>query len=334
MPAEDDLLLPQAEPVAGGDADLLGDEVDAGEHLGDRVLDLDPAVDLDEVEAPLRVEQELERPGALVAGGHHAADGEVAQPLASGVVHRRRRPLLDDLLVAALHRAVALPEVHAVAVAVDDDLHLDVPRLLDPLLEVDRVVAEGGLRLRPRERQRLLHLARRAHEPHPASAAARRRLEQHRVAGLGGLVQRVVQVGDDPGAARHGGQAVGRQHASHRVLRREALEDLRARPDEGEVVRDARLRERRVLGQEAVAGVHGVAAGDHRRADDGRLVQVALARLGRADADRLVGHADRQRVAVGLAVGDDGRQAEVAAGAEHAHGDLAAVGDEDLRDHG
>jgi hypothetical protein len=38
----------------------------------------------------------------------------------------RRRRDLDDLLVAALHRAVALVQVHDVAVLVAEDLHLDV----------------------------------------------------------------------------------------------------------------------------------------------------------------------------------------------------------------
>ena len=49
--------------------------------------------------------------------------------------------------MAALDRAVALAHVDAVAVAVDRDLDLDVAVLVEPLLEVERVVAEGGLRL-------------------------------------------------------------------------------------------------------------------------------------------------------------------------------------------
>ena len=97
-----------------------------------------------------------------------------------------------------------------------------------------------------------------------------------------------------PAAARHRRQAVGRQHAPHRVLRREALEDLGARPDEGQLMRRARLREGRVLAQEPVPGVDRIAAGDHGRADDRRLVEIALARLGRTDADRLIGEADGQ----------------------------------------
>jgi hypothetical protein len=40
----------------------------------------------------------------------------------------------EHLLVAALHGAVALKEVHGAAVAVRKDLHLDVPRPLDVAL--------------------------------------------------------------------------------------------------------------------------------------------------------------------------------------------------------
>ena len=46
------------------------------------------------------------------------------------------------LLVAALHRAVALAEENALPCAVGEDLDLDVARVLEELLHVDRRVAE------------------------------------------------------------------------------------------------------------------------------------------------------------------------------------------------
>ena len=58
-----------------------------------------------------------------------------------------RGRFLPDLLVAALQRAVALAEMDGVALAVAEHLDLDVARLVEVLLEVDRVVAEGGARL-------------------------------------------------------------------------------------------------------------------------------------------------------------------------------------------
>ena len=110
------------------------------------MLDLDPAVDLDEVEVARRVDEELERPDVLVAGRDDGPDGALGRgrrgpPSDRAGVGR----LLEDLLVAALDRAVALAEVDAVAVAVDRDLDLDVAVLVEPLLEVERVVAERGL---------------------------------------------------------------------------------------------------------------------------------------------------------------------------------------------
>ena len=91
--------------------------------------------------------------------------------------------------MAPLDRAVALAEVDAVAVAVDRDLDLDVAVLVEPLLEVQRVVAEGGLGLRAADRERLLELARRADHAHALAAAAGRRLDEHRVADALGLAR-------------------------------------------------------------------------------------------------------------------------------------------------
>ena len=67
------------EPLAGGDADLLLDEVDAGHQLGDGVLDLNPRVDLNEIEVVLRVDEELAGAGVDVAGRAGEADGGLAE---------------------------------------------------------------------------------------------------------------------------------------------------------------------------------------------------------------------------------------------------------------
>jgi hypothetical protein len=48
---------------------------------------------------------------------------------------------------------------------------------------------------------------------------------------------------------------------------------------------------------------------------------------GRADADCFVGEAHRQRVAVGLRVGDYSLYTKLMAGADDAHGDFAPVSD-------
>src|SRR6185295_3555943 len=51
--------------VLGGDPHLLSDDVHARKELGDRVLDLQAAVDLDEVRLALEAEKKLERARTL-----------------------------------------------------------------------------------------------------------------------------------------------------------------------------------------------------------------------------------------------------------------------------
>ena len=93
---------------------------------------------------------------------------------------RRRRRLLEHLLVAPLERAVALAEVDAVAVGVEQDLDLDVARTLEEALEDQSLVAEGRLRLASRRRQLGREIGRIADGPHPLAAAAGRRLDEDR----------------------------------------------------------------------------------------------------------------------------------------------------------
>ena len=78
-----------------------------------------------------------------------AADLErrLAELRARRLIEIGRGRALDHLLVAALDRAVALEEMDQVAVRVAEDLHFDVARAAHQLLEVDLVLAEGGLRL-------------------------------------------------------------------------------------------------------------------------------------------------------------------------------------------
>ena len=68
---------------------------------------------------------------------------------------------LEQLLVAALDRALALAEVDDGAVMVAEDLELDVARVLDVLLDVDVADAERRFGLALRGLERLAQLLRR-----------------------------------------------------------------------------------------------------------------------------------------------------------------------------
>src|ERR1051325_9722805 len=132
--------------MAVGDPDLLAHQIEAGDRLGHRMLDLEARVHLDEVELA-GLPEELDRAGAAIAHLRHRPGDDPAHPVALlGRDHRRGR-FLEDLLMAALKRAVALAEMDRIALAVAEDLELDVARIAEILLDIDGVVAERALRL-------------------------------------------------------------------------------------------------------------------------------------------------------------------------------------------
>jgi hypothetical protein len=105
------------------DQDLRAHEVHARHHLGHGVLDLDARVDLDEVELVRSTSTRNSTVAALTSLAlRDERDRRLAEGLAEQRVELRRGRDLDDLLVAPLHGAVALPEVDDLAVRVADDL--------------------------------------------------------------------------------------------------------------------------------------------------------------------------------------------------------------------
>src|SRR6185503_11440649 len=92
------------------------------------------------------------------------------------------RRLLEHLLVAALDRAVALAEVNAVPVPIEEDLDLDVTRALDEPLQDQPLVAERALRLAAGSRELLAERGWGADRPHALAAAAGGRLDEDRKA--------------------------------------------------------------------------------------------------------------------------------------------------------
>jgi hypothetical protein len=194
--AGDDVGLGQLQAPAGGDQDLLADEVHAGEQLGDRVLDLDPGVHLHEVGRPGAVDQELHRPGAGVAHRQRAVHRQPAELGALLGAEVAGRPLLEELLVPPLQRAVALPEGDAVAVGVAEDLHLHVPGPGEVALEVDGGVAEHRAGGGAGGGERVGQVRRLADDGHAPPAAAGRRLDDQRVADPRGDLPGLVDAAD------------------------------------------------------------------------------------------------------------------------------------------
>ncbi|MNM87516.1 hypothetical protein D3C81_996990 [compost metagenome] len=328
------LLLRERQRLAGGDAQLPFDQVLPGDHLGDRMLDLQARVHLHEIEGAVLVGDELDGAGANIAHGLRSGDCRFAHGAAAFFRHARRGRLFQHLLVPALHRAVALEQVDAVAVGIGEHLDFDMARPGQVFLHQHLVVAEAGAGLALDRRQRGLEAIARLDHAHALAAAARAGLEQHRVADAVGLAAQQRRVLVFAVVARHQRhrcalhQLLGRALAAHRV------DGGGRRADEDQPRRGAGLGKGLVLGQEAVAGVDGLGAGFLRHFNDVVGAQVAVARGSAADMDRLVAEGDVAGIGVGIRIHRDGADTEPAAGGGDTAGDLAAVGDQDLAEHG
>ncbi len=121
---------------AHGDVDLRADEVEAGGALGDGVLHLEAGVHFEEDEAlAVGRDEKLRRACVDVPARAGDRDGAAAHAIERGGREQRRGAFLDDLLVAALHGAVARSDGVHVAVGVGEHLHLDVARLGEQRLD-------------------------------------------------------------------------------------------------------------------------------------------------------------------------------------------------------
>src|SRR6185437_4935103 len=119
--------LIEAQARALSDRNLLGDEIDSGHRLGHRVLYLYACVHLQKVESvPLDIHQELDRPRAPIGEPLREAHARLLNAAAKASGQPRRGRLLDELLIAALNRAVALAEMDDAAFAIAEDLDLDM----------------------------------------------------------------------------------------------------------------------------------------------------------------------------------------------------------------
>ena len=317
-----------------GDVDLRLDDVDARHLLRDGVLDLDARIDLDEVElAGIGIHQELDRAGAVIVGGVADLEAVVGQFLALGIREIGRRRALHDLLVAALHRAVTLEEMDDIAVPVAEDLHLDMAGALDELLEIDLVLAEGGLGLAARRHGVLEQRFLVADDAHAAAAAAPGGFQHHRIADALRLGLDELDIVRQRIGGRHDRHAGGYGEIARRDLVAEHAHRVGRGADEGNAGLGAGLGEFRALGEKAVAGMDGVGlrlAGD---ADDVGDVQIGLDRAeALADLIGLVGLEAVQRELVLLGEDRDRAQPQFIGGAEHADGDFRPVSDENLLD--
>ena len=248
------------ELLAGGDPEHLADEVEAGDLLGDAVLDLQAGVDLEEGDGAVLGDQELAGAGADVLRLAQDRLGALVEAADLLVGEERRGRLLDQLLVAALQRAVAGGDHDDVAVLVGEALGLHVARLVEELLHEALAAAEGATASRTADSKAsatssFLRATLRPRPPPPNAAlmaigrpCSSANATTSSASSTGSLVP-----------AASGAPAFSAMCRAFDLVA-EVLDRVRRRADPHQAGVDDRLREVAVLGEEAVAGVHRVGA--------------------------------------------------------------------------
>ena len=205
---------------------------------------------------------------------------------------------LNHFLIAPLQRTIALAQRHDIALAVAEDLHLDMTGAGDVFFQIDAAILEIAFGQPAHGLEQAGQIVGRAAKLQADTAAAGCALDHHRIADPRGGSAGGCQIGQQVGAGEQRHAASGGGLAGG-VLEAEDAHVLRARPDEAYALCGQTAGELGVFGQKSVTGMHSLRAGAPARFNDRVDVEIALRHLGRADADRLIG----DQTVAGMAVG-------------------------------
>ena len=178
-----------------------------------------------------------------------------------------------------LHRAVALEQVHGVAVKIAQHLYLDVACAAHQLLQVDFVVAKGRHRLAPANLDVPRQIRSAIDHPHAAAAAAPARLEHEGITDLGSPLPRLVDSARQRACCRHHGYAYRNREIACAEFVAEGAQHLGPRTNERNAGAGAGFGKFRVFRKEAVAGVDGFDLSFARDANDVFDIEVGGDRL-------------------------------------------------------
>src|SRR5690606_21456919 len=141
------VALAEAELFTGCYADHFFNQINAGDELRHRVLDLQTRIHFKEIEVPVTIDDEFHRSCRKISNGFCQSDSLLAHGFAGGFIQEWRGGFFDDLLVAALNRTFTFAQIDDVAVLVAQNLNFDMAWLGDEFFNEYAVVAEGGFRL-------------------------------------------------------------------------------------------------------------------------------------------------------------------------------------------
>ena len=340
MALDAQLVLTQRQRLATGHTQLPLDQVQASDGFGHRVLHLQAGVHLHEKELhgfglviSRLLDDKFDCARAHIVHRFGRRHRSSAHLRTQGFGHAGGRGFFEHLLVAALHRAVALKQIYAIALRVAKHLDLDVAWALHILFDQHRIAAKAveGFALATRERSGKVFGP--LDHPHAFATATRAGFDQGRVADAVGFALQQDRVLISAVVTRHKGhtsrfhQTLGFGFEAHRQNGR------CRRANEHQTRCDAGLGKVFVLAQKSIAGVHGFSACVFSGLQNAFPAQVAVFGGAATHMHRFVAGLHMLGTRISVGINRHGLNAQSASGGRHAASDFATVGDQNFFEH-
>ena len=145
------------------------------------MLYLDTSVHFHKIEVPILLQKEFYGSCIYIARCLRRLDGRIPHLPSKFLGQRDGRGFFDHLLVVPLDGTVPLAKMDDVAVAIRKNLELDMPWVLDEMLDIHGIVAEGHLGLLLGRFEALLEFFRRIGHAHAFAASAKGSLHDNRI---------------------------------------------------------------------------------------------------------------------------------------------------------
>ena len=202
-----DILLAQAQRLAGGNAQLPVDQIKSGDLFSDRMFNLQTGIHLHKPEticaqSAAAICNKLNCSGPFIANRLCGGDSGLCHCGTDLIWHIRGRGFFNNFLMPSLHRTVSFKQMQMGALAVRQHLHFNMARGGDVFFNDHMPVTKGGNGLTYCTHQKLSKSVFGVHFPHAFAAATGPRLDQHRIADICGLSGQHIRALVSPVIAR------------------------------------------------------------------------------------------------------------------------------------
>src|SRR5258708_31328354 len=125
-------------------------QVESGNQLRHRMFHLQPRVHLEKIEILLLVDEKLDGTSVRVIRSLCHTHSYFAHSAPHILVDYGRRRFFQNFLMTPLQRTFTLAKINRASMLIRENLHLNVPRIDDRLLDVNFTVTKRALRLAAR----------------------------------------------------------------------------------------------------------------------------------------------------------------------------------------